>query len=348
MLPVALVGGCVDLISEHTSNVGEITRDCVVPPPADAVALDAPVSLEYPGASLWIWDHVELTGGGTVANAAARVTSAGDTCDAGPILLRDAAGHPRSLLALSAAEQADNAARTDGKQLALVPSGGVVVDGVGYLYYDHVLRGPGLFDAVTLGTGLCVLRSDAAACERVADGSGATLLWTPDARVMNRGGLVIDEDGTRHAVIAGCRRVAELTTTCTIAGVPVASLEDPAAYRELSVFAGWVDQLTDASVFADEAGSVTLSAYDGGFLATSLDIFESRFYVRRSTRAVSNYEHRIAAFDAVPQTTLFVRGGREHAALRPDPRTIVVSYATSGAAAPGLHLVTYRFHGDFQ
>jgi len=49
-----------------------------------------------------------------------------------------------------------------------------------------------------------------------------------------------------------------------------------------------------------------------------------------------------------PDAWWFVRGGREHAALRPTPRSIVVSYATDGAAAPGLHLVAFRFFGDFQ
>ena len=61
--------------------------------------------------------------------------------------------------------------------------------------------------------------------------------------------------------------------------------------------------------------------------------------------AVGAYEHPDPAFEVVPAATWFVRGGREHVALRPETDSIVVSYATDGAAAPGLHLVVFRFFG---
>ena len=47
--------------------------------------------------------------------------------------------------------------------------------------------------------------------------------------------------------------------------------------------------------------------------------------------------------------SFFPAGGREHSGLRHGaPRTLHVSYATDGPAAPGLHLVSFRFFGDFQ
>jgi hypothetical protein len=340
-----LGASCVDTIEQHTSTVGEIVRDCLVPPPAGVAALDAPVSLEYPDASLWFWERVDFVGGGPLFGAAARVTSAAEACAAGPRLISDDRGAPASVLALTAAEQAGNGARTDGRRLALVPFGGVVVDGVGYLYYDQVLRGPGLFDEVPLGTGLCVLDQGARACERA---SGGAVLWPPDERVLNRGGLVVGTGAGRRALILGCRRVGAFEHPCTLAGVPTASLRDPAAYQVWNAFDGWVPRLTDATSMADEPGALTVAPFEGGYIATSLDIFASRIQVRRADQAMGPYGHRVEALAAVPPASPFVHGGREHAALRPEARSIAVTYQTDGAAAPGVHLVTFRFWGSFQ
>ena len=62
-------------------------------------------------------------------------------------------------------------------------------------------------------------------CERVD--AGSTILWRPDQRVMNRGGLVVDD----RAMIAGCRKVGSFDEPCTITGVPLVDVRDPAAYR---------------------------------------------------------------------------------------------------------------------
>ena len=58
------------------------------------------------------------------ADAAGRVDSVEQACRDG-VLLGD------SPLVLSDAERADNALRRDGKRLELVPTNGVVIDGVG-------------------------------------------------------------------------------------------------------------------------------------------------------------------------------------------------------------------------
>jgi len=315
--------GCVETLDEHTSSIGEVIVDCVVTG-TDGRPLDAPVSLEYPDASLWLWE-----------NGAARVTRVGEACAGGVAVIA-------SPLALAAAEQVDNAGRTDGKQLALVPLGGAVADGVGYLYYDHVVRGPGLFDAEPLGTGLCVLAPGATACERVTDAAGSTVLWRPDQRVLNRGGLIVADAAGPRAVIAGCRKVASFESPCTVTSAPVTALRDPTAYQVWDPFVGWVDTLTDAGVIANELGELTLSAYDDGVLATSMDFFTPRVYVRRGADAVAGYGPPTAAFDPIPPAAWwFVRGGREHAAQRVEPRSIVVSARSGATVRTGA--VSWRF-----
>src|SRR5262249_30277394 len=153
---------------------------------------------------LWLWESAAGTDG-----AAARVASVDQACR-GVALLTDATGAPASVLALTAAERAANAARTDGKRLALAPTGGVVARGVGYVYYDELLRGPGVFDVENLGTGLCTLAPGAVSCVRVADGA---VLWAPDQQVLNQGGLIVGD----RAILAGCRTVAAFEAPCTIA-----------------------------------------------------------------------------------------------------------------------------------
>ena len=338
----ALASACIDHIAEETSTVGELTSDCVVPVPDGVRSLGAPVSLEYPDGSLWIWQSLELADGQSIANASAFVSDANQVCGSGVTLGLDASGAPASLLALTPQETQANAARTDGRQLALVPFGGFVYAGHGYLLYDHALLGPGIFDEESLGTGLCVRADQAVTCDRVTLNDD-TILWTPDQRMLNSGGLVVGD----RALIYGCRPVASFSTLCTVSGAPLDALEDPSAYQVYNALNGWVDRLSDASAIADELGPVTVSAFSGAFMATILDIFESRFYVRRMSSATGEMDRRIAIFDALPPTSWFLGGGREHSGLRRNPRTIHVSYSTSAAAAPGLHLAAFRFFGEF-
>ncbi|MGB8298291.1 MAG: hypothetical protein WCG85_22950 [Polyangia bacterium] len=338
---VALASACIDHIAEETSTVGELTSDCVVPVPDGVRSLAAPASLEYPDGSLWIWRSLDLADGQIVPNASAFVSDANQVCGSGVTLELDASGAPASLLALTPQETQANAARTDGRQLALVPFGGYVYAGQGYLFYDHALLGPGIFDEESLGTGLCVRADQAVTCDRVTLNDD-TILWQADQRILNSGGLVVDD----RALVYGCRPVASFSTLCTVSGAPLDALEDPSAYEVYNAFNGWVDQLSDASALADELGPVTVSAFSGTFMATILDIFESRFYVRRMLSATGDMDRRIAIFDALPPASWFLGGGREHSGLRRSPRTIHVSYSTSAAAAPGLHLATFRFFGE--
>jgi hypothetical protein len=349
MRPLLLVlplAACIHTIDEHDSRVGDIERDCVIPTPAGIVELGAPVSIEFPDASLWIWESLATTDGATIHNAAARLLRVNDACARPPDLALDASG-PRSLLALDAVELVANATRTDGRTLALVPGGGFTANNTGYLYYDHVLRGPGFFDAESLGTGLCVITpSSAAPCERIVE-NGSTILWRPDERVMDRGGFVVDDATGPRALIAGCRKVGSFDVPCTLTGVPLADVRDPAAYQVYDAFHGWIDPLTDASELTNTLGSLTLAPFGDQYIATELDPFENEVVVQLSDRAEQNYGHRIHAFDVLPPSeSWFVAGGREHAALRMDPRSIVVSYATTNPSAPGLHLVDFRFYGE--
>lgn len=285
--------GCVTLIEEHDAPIGEVVRDCVVPG-----VTEPPVSLEYDDHSRWIWEDASAIGG----------------CE---VTLEP------PVLGLSDEEVAANAARTDGKQLALRPTGGVVADDVGYLYYEHVLRGPGLFDEEVLGTALCVLDGDG--CARVSP----DVMWTPDTRALNRGGLVVGD----RAVIAGCRSIAPLDDPCTLSSVAVADLRDPAAYE------------TVAWEVVNNAGAVTLAPFEDGYALVTMDIFEAAVDVRRSDTADRDYGHAVTAFEVAPPEEWFVRGGREHRALREGPRELVVSYGNDD----GVHLATFRsFEGSWE
>ena len=334
---------CIEPLDEETSSLGEVVADCVVPPPAGVARLGAPVSLEYADHSLWLWDQLPLAGGGAVAGVAAIAADPAAVCAEGPALVTDPGGAPRSLLALTPAEVAANAARTDGRRLALLPRGGFVDGGDGYLLYGHALLGPGLFDVEELGTGLCVLAAGATACERVAGGGGDTILWPAD-RWLDGGGLVVGD----RALVVGCRRIAAYTPPCVVSGAPLARVRDPAAWQVWNAFTGWGDDPRNGSVLLDSVGAVTLSAYEDGFLVTSLDPFENRVGARRSAVATDGFGHPSPLFDVVPASA-FVSGGHEHGGLRHGAaRTIHVSYSTDGEAAPGLHLVTFRFHGAFE
>jgi len=334
--------GCIRTIEQENSQIGELERDCVVPLPKGTKALGAPVGLEYPDGSRWIWDGVELEDGRFIANVSAFFASADAVCERGPEFETDAAGTPTSLLSLTAAEAVADAARTDGRRLRLVPTGGFVHEATGYLFYDHTLTGPGFFDSELLGTGLCVLADGASACERLRVGND-TILWSADAVPLNRGGLVFDD----RAVVYGCRAVADLTSLCSVAGAPLSNLLDPLAYANWNAFDGWGASRERTSVVSDEIGPVSVSPYGKGFLLTTLDIFESRVSLRRADAPTGEFGRRIRAFDIAPPDSGFPGGGHEHHGLRREPNRLHISYSRTAAGVTELRLASFRIFGEF-
>jgi len=342
LLAVA-VGGCIEPLGTETSPIGRVERDCLVPPASSVDPLGAPTALEYPGRSLWTWESAHLDDGRLVEAPYAVVESAAEACAHGPELVVGLDARPRSLLSLTEAERAENEVRTDGRRLALVPRGGFVHLDFGYLFYDHVLRGPGILDEENLGTGLCVLvDGPQEACRRVGLPDD-TRLFDATRRVLNHGGLVANE----HALVYGCRSVATLQAVCTVTGAPLDALTDPAAYRLHDDFDGWQSELDRGTNIVDELGRITVAPFKGGYLMTALDIFESRIYLRHAATPFGPFTRRVAAFDLLPTRAGFPGGGREHAGLRDDPQTIHVTYSTDDPRAAGLHLVTYRVFGEF-
>src|SRR5262249_12907439 len=71
---------CVDGIEEERSRIGDVIQDCVVPLSAHVSGWGAPVSLEYPDGSAWLWDSVALDDGSQVRNVLALVHSASAAC----------------------------------------------------------------------------------------------------------------------------------------------------------------------------------------------------------------------------------------------------------------------------
>jgi hypothetical protein len=74
-----------------------------------------------------------------------------------------------------------------------------VYQAVGYLYYEHTLVGPGVFDAEILGTGLCLVsgaRSTVYAARRERRHEALAIQCV--------GGLIYDG----RAVLLGCRHLA--------------------------------------------------------------------------------------------------------------------------------------------
>jgi len=331
---------CVEHLGEESSAVGKLERDCVVPVPAGVVQLTAPTALEYPDETLFIWPMLALTDDSIVPNAVAHASDAATLCSNGPELVLDENDQPRSILPLSAAEQDENSARDDGRHLELVPVGGLVHDGVGYLFYEPTLFGPGFFDSEKLGTGLCVL-DGGDDCERVTL-DGSTILFPPTARALNQGGFV--DHG--RALVYGCTHAASFSDPCTLSSAPVDELTDPTAYRIYNEFDGWLTKPTDATILFDRPGALTVSPFDGKFAAVTLDIYSSRFELQVAPAPTGHFEPPHELFQAVTPDGLFPSGGKEHSGLRGESRTLHVSYFTDRAGSEyGLHLASFQVFG---
>jgi hypothetical protein len=323
-------------------RVGEVVNDCILPVPSGFMALSAPVSVEYSDRSLWLWEDLWLEGGGIASFPSAFVSDVDHVCDSGPTLTASDAGELLPMFALTEAELEENLAHNDDRRLSLSPTGGFVHEDIGYLFYDHVIRGPGFFDEERLGTGICVLAPGATQCDRVG-GPDGTILFAPTERVLNRGGITMGD----RAYVYGCRPVASFQEVCTVTGAPVDRLTDPTAYRVHNDFDGWVDDLTRAASIVDDIGQISVSPYGAGVLMTVLDLFDATVHLRTAPAPVGPFSARADAFAAYASDTFFTGGGREHTGLRGASNTLHLSYSTDNALAPGLHLVSFEIDPGF-
>jgi hypothetical protein len=341
---VAAVGsGCLVVMDDETParRAGEVVGDCVVPVPAGVAELGAPVSVELPEGSWWLFGETTLTaptaaGASTVPTFGALVRNVADACAGALEIPRDEAGAPLPAIALLPEEAAENAAREDGRRVALAPRGGFAWSGRAYVYYDKVVLGPGLFDVEWLGTGLCVAQGPASPCVRQE-----TLLWT-GAQPAWAGPGVVADDGLVY--LAACFHAAAFVDLCGVARVAPESAADPSAYRFANAFDGWVTDPRGFTVAFENAGAVTLGWNPslGEATAVSANIWDSTLELRRAPTFAGGWSPPETLFTAVPPEGWFIGGGAEHAALRSaDGRTLALTYQTAAAAGPpGLHLVT--------
>ncbi|MBI5490882.1 MAG: hypothetical protein HY905_26355 [Deltaproteobacteria bacterium] len=345
-----LCGGCVWELGEELagrSRLGEVVGDCVVPMPAELEAWGAPVSVEYPDRSLWIWVEATAADGSALRNVGAFVSSVEAACRGEMSFVFDADGAPLPLVSLTAEEEALDAARTDGRRTQLALTGGFVHGGAGYGYYEKIVAGPGLFDAVTIGTGLCRMAAAGEPCERATPGvvpDEPTLLWSRGGRPLDRGAFLAS-DG--YAYVWGCLHAAAFLDPCSVARVSPGEAGDPAAYEYAGWDGEWIADGWNAGAVFEDPGALTpgYNAYLGRYTAVTVDIWNSAIELRRSEAPGGGYDDPVRLFDAVPPEEWFIGGGIEHAALAEEGgRTIAVSYFTNAAGPKrGLHLVTFRF-----
>jgi hypothetical protein len=271
-----------------------------------------------------MWSELALAGGGRSPNAAALVTSVDAVCGGtfGPVVL--------PIVPLLPAEAQGNATRTDDKRTVPVPRGGFSAGGRAYVYYDLVVRGPGLFDEEWVGAGVCPLDAPTAPCAR-----DDRLLWSGHARSWAASGYVGD-DGL--AYLAACAHAAAFTELCGLARVPAANSFDASAYRYWSPTAGWIGDPEDYGVAFSGPTYATLGrGPDGGVLAVSPNIWTSTIEARAAAAPDATFGKAFVLVTARPPAVWFIGGGVWHHSLDL-PGAVTVSYSTDD----GVHLVTAR------
>ena len=346
-LALLLSAGCVKSLgtesaSSHSPKAGTLLRDCVVPMPAAVSAWSAPASIAYPDGALWIFPSATLADGSAATGAAIWIASADAACTGPADLLRKPDGGPAALLVLDDAETSANAARTDGRALALVPKAGFRDSGLGYLYYDRVLAGPGPYDVELLGTGICVLDSIAGTCARAVDDAGSTVLWLGDDFPVRS--AFVDAG---MAYLLACRQPASLMQSCTLARVASGSAAIAAAYEYYDAFQGWSASRTQATQVLDDLANVSLSynPFHGRNTVVLTNGFDGKVSLRLGNVLDGSFGSPIPLFTAVaPAQGNLLDGGAEQTSLRGDGgRVIHVAYAAGSFAARELHLASFQF-----
>ncbi|HSR98416.1 MAG TPA: hypothetical protein VLM79_15265 [Kofleriaceae bacterium] len=322
-LVLALLVGCTEVIDHGT---GEVVSDCLALIPAEVAnpgSAVGPIALEYPSGSLWLWE-----------NGRSFVRSAEDACSK----LDVTSGPPVPLLPDEAAE---NATRTDGRQLLLQAIGGFVAGGRGYLYYRKILHHVGTFGFDYLGVGMCTLDSPDGPCQR----THPDLLWGADDRVAGGPGFV-DADG--YAYMMSCRNDFVQTDLCMVARVLPDQAADPRAYTYADGSGGWTPTTADAAVVlhAFTATPSYLSARSRYISISPViaDPAHPTLRVSQAERPAGPYGELATMFAAQPSDNLTINGGREHAGLRRDDVvTLTYDARTSQTLVRAIHVVRFRF-----
>lgn len=346
---VVAQAGCIEPLGEESlerDRLGEVTGDCVVPMPAELASWGAPIGLEYADGSLWIWNGVETVEGTTLGGVAARVPSIEAACAGDLDWIRGTGGALASLVSLSPEEEADNAARQDGTRWVLQAEGGFVHEGRGYLYYEKILAGPGFFDALPVGTGLCLVEPGADSCERTTPQvvpDEPTLLFGAGVRRPNQGAFVA-ADG--WAYLWGCLRAAAFTDLCGLWRVRPEDALVPSAYEVRGAFGTWVEDPAGQETLIESSGAVTAAPIPalGEVLVVSTDIWDSTLYALVGSSPWGPFDEPERLAELAAPEEWFVDGGRLHMGLAQEAgRGLAFSYHTSAEGeAHGLHLISYR------
>lgn len=322
VVPVVL-GACTQVI-DH--GIGDVLSDCPAPIPLEITGPSgsaAPAALEYPAGSLWFWP-----------NGRAFVPSAEDACSklaflSGPVV------------PLLTADAAENATRTDGKQIMVEPIGGFVAAGRGYVYYRKNLYTLGSFYFEYLGTALCTLDSPDAPCQRI----GPEPLWGPGDRATGGPGFV-DADG--YAYMMSCRYDWVQSGLCMVTRVLPEQAGDRSAYTYADGSGGWTSNTAEAAVtlhalFATPSYLAARHAYIAVFPVVS-DQAHPALRVGQADRPAGPYGAEATMFPAEPSDNFFISGGREHAGLRRDD-VVTVTYdaRTSRTLVRAVHVVRFAF-----
>jgi len=337
-------GACIHDLGQDESTLGRLTLECAVPVPTEVRSLGAPVSLEYPNGSLWIWSVLATSEGGLAFGASAFVTDAEEVCESGISLRRDESGAIASLIALTAEELVANA-ENSGKIRWLAPTGGFVHESVGFLYYE-VFEGTDILNSARIGTGLCLLESLDRPCERVFE-AGSSVLWIDTERTLNEGAIV----GGDRAFIWGGHRVADFLTVHNVSSAPIEEITNPGAYRFSSAFRGWVDQQADAASVSEAPGRLSVQLFDpsepeGGYLASTLDPFDGRVLVMGAKTATDRFSEPLLAFTAQKNSAEFYQGGASHSGLRQGSTDLLFTYGRNYGGRDELRLARFKFHRD--
>jgi hypothetical protein len=344
---LALAGGCAKNLGTesptiHSTAAGSVERDCVVPMPADIMAWGTPATITFPDGALWVFPSVALRDGTVVPGAAAWFGSADAICAGTADWLRNPDGSLAGLLALSASESQANASRSDGRSLMLVPRTGFGQAGNGFLYYEHVLVGPGPLDSEWLGTGVCALDRVAGTCQRLTEASGSTVLWVGTEFPVRSAYL---DAGTAYLI--ACRAPAALMQTCILARVAADSAGLPSAHSYFDAFTGWQASRASATQVLDDLASPSLSfnPYQGRPTVVLLDPFEGKVSLRLSPAIEQSFAAPVPLFSTVaPAPGTFVDGGAEQIAFRAEGgRMIHVVYTADAGQGREIHLASFRF-----
>ncbi len=346
---VATVLGCAEEYSDDRLRFGSAEVIGIVNKHASISHLQGGISLDFGDKVLWMFAETELkepnsSGESVLSNTAAWVSADQITSGDEFEFVVDGQQELVQLIPYNTEESQFNASNTE--RIVLKPLGGLVLNGIGYVYYEKLLI-TGLLSQMHLGVGVAQVDTNGVVTRlSPAQHSDPVLLWSETQYNWGQGAFLA-QDGYLYVFSAIDK--GSLMGATRAARVPTTAIADLAAYQYWNGFEWQANEEQAAEIFSSgKFTSVGFNDYVGKYLAFYNKILSNEVLVRTADFIEGEWGVEIPLFSGEEAVFFSITDVQQHSAYQgKGGKEVLISYASkTEESRTDVYLVKYEFAKD--